>query len=100
MSLDQLKVFGRVGGLGLEMAAYLLIFVKGGQWLDARFSTAPALERVGVGLGLFAGFYALWKLARTSPKSSSGGTASSISTSGDPSSPSCDGAPRRNEDPP
>lgn len=94
MSPDQLKVFGRVGGLGLEMAAYLLIFVKGGQWLDARFGTAPALERVGVGLGLFAGFYALWKLARMSPRPSD-----SAPASGDTSDPtSGEGAPRRNDD--
>lgn len=62
---DQLKSLGSVGTLGLEMAAYLLIFTKGGQWLDGRFGTAPILERVGVGIGIFAGFYAIWKLTRS-----------------------------------
>ena len=104
MSPDQLKVFGRVGGLGLEMAAYLLIFVKGGQWLDGRFGTAPILERIGVGLGLFAGFYALWKLARSPRKQPTPGLdrqgQSGTEASGDTveSNQSGDGAPRRNDE--
>ncbi|MEM9069326.1 MAG: AtpZ/AtpI family protein [Myxococcota bacterium] len=85
MSPDQLKVFGRVGGLGLEMAAYLLIFVKGGEWLDGRFETAPVLERVGVGLGLFAGFYALWKLARSPTKQPTPDHGQEEVSAGDPS---------------
>ena len=60
-----LKTLGSVGTLGLEMAAYLLIFTKGGQWLDSRFDIAPILERVGVGIGIFAGFYTIWKRTRS-----------------------------------
>ncbi len=100
MSPHPLKVFGRVGGLGLEMAAYLLIFAKGGQWLDARYGTGPVLERVGVALGLFAGFYALWKLARSSPTSSAAGLSPTEGPGNDtPSSPEA-ADPRRNAPPP
>lgn len=65
------KAFGRVGGLGLELAAYFLIGVKGGEWLDRRFGTAPVLQRVGLFFGIFAGFYSLWKLTRVSSRGSS-----------------------------
>lgn len=61
------KVMSRVGGLGMEMGIYLLLGVKGGEWLDGRFDTAPVLQRIGIAVGLFAGFYAMWKLARNPP---------------------------------
>ncbi len=64
---EHYKAFGRVGGLGLELAAYLLIFVKGGEWLDERYATHPIFERIGVAIGLFAIFYTIWKLARLPP---------------------------------
>lgn len=70
------KVLGRVGGLGLELGLLLLIGVKGGEWLDRRYDTAPVLQRVGLFFGIFAGFYSLWKLTRISS-----------STPPDPSSP-------------
>ncbi len=48
----------------MEMALYLVIGVKGGQWLDGHWGTDPLMERIGVGFGFFAGFYLLWKLTR------------------------------------
>ncbi|MBX3249522.1 MAG: AtpZ/AtpI family protein [Myxococcales bacterium] len=61
-----IRVLGRVSGIGLELAIFLLIGVKGGEWLDRRFDTAPVLQRVGLFFGIFAGFYSLWKLTRVS----------------------------------
>jgi len=65
---ESVRALGRVGGIGIEMAVFLLIGVKGGQWLDGRFDTAPIFERIGVAWGIFAGFYLLWKYTR--PRSS------------------------------
>lgn len=75
------KAFGRVGGLGLELAAFFLLGVKGGEWLDRRFGTAPVLQRVGLFFGIFAGFYSLWKLTRVSSRGPSDPTSPSESSS-------------------
>ena len=61
---EQAKALGRSGGVGLEMAALLVIGVYGGRWLDARFDTGRTLELVGLFFGIAAGFYNLLKLAR------------------------------------
>ncbi|MEM1417638.1 MAG: AtpZ/AtpI family protein [Myxococcota bacterium] len=61
---EQAKALGRFGGIGLEMAALLLIGVYGGRWLDARFDTGRTLELAGLFFGIAAGFYNLLKLAR------------------------------------
>ncbi len=65
----QWKAFQRVGGLGLELVAYILIFLKIGQWLDAKYGTDPVWERIGLAVGIFAGFYSLWKVAKQGPPS-------------------------------
>ncbi|MCB9614675.1 MAG: AtpZ/AtpI family protein [Sandaracinus sp.] len=77
------KAFGRVGGLGLELAAFLLIGVKGGEWLDRRFGTAPVLQRAGLLFGIFAGFYSLWKLTRVSSRGPSDPSSSGEPTTGE-----------------
>ena len=88
------KAFGRVGGLGLELAAFLLIGVKGGEWLDGRFDTAPVLQRVGLFFGIFAGFYSLWKLTRVSSSDASDPNDSPDASSSAPNEPNDPDVPR------
>lgn len=61
---EQAKALGRSGGIGLEMAALVVVGVYGGRWLDGRFDTGRSLELAGLFLGIAAGFYNLMKLAR------------------------------------
>lgn len=51
-----LRSLGDAGGIGLEMAVFLIIGIKGGQWLDEYFDTEPWLLRIGLAFGIFAGF--------------------------------------------
>jgi ATP synthase protein I len=46
-------------GLGMTMAASVLLGVLGGQWLDNRLGTAPWLTVIGLLLGVGTGFYNL-----------------------------------------
>ena len=61
---EQAKALGRSGGIGLEMAALLVVGVYGGRWLDGRFATGRTFELAGLFFGIAAGFYNLVKLAR------------------------------------
>ena len=56
-----LKTLGHFGGIGFEMAIFVVLGVKGGQWLDGYFGTS-FLTLVGLALGLFAGFRSLAQL--------------------------------------
>lgn len=50
-------------GIGLQLAASVLIFLFIGQWLDERFGTEPWLLLAGVFIGAGAGFYSIyWQL--------------------------------------
>ncbi len=60
----QLKLATRVSAVGLEMVLATLVGYFGGTWLDGRFHTAPYLTYVGFGVGLVAGFNALWTIAK------------------------------------
>ena len=46
-------------GLGMTMAASVLLGVLGGRWLDNRLGTAPWLMVTGLLLGVGIGFYNL-----------------------------------------
>ncbi len=61
---EQLKVAGRVGAIGLELAIAIVIGYFGGRWLDGKLGTSPWLMWIGLGLGLVAGFRSLYRLAR------------------------------------
>jgi ATP synthase protein I len=61
---EQLKIAGRVGAVGIEMAVATLLGYWGGGWLDGKLETAPTLTLVGVVLGILAGFKGLIDLAR------------------------------------
>lgn len=58
-----LKAIGHFGGIGFEMAIFVVLGVKGGQWLDGYFGTS-FLTLVGLALGLFAGFRSLAQLTQ------------------------------------
>lgn len=58
-----LKKFGHFGAVGVEMAVFLVLGVKAGQWLDARYDTKYWVL-VGLALGIAAGFRGLFRLAR------------------------------------
>jgi F0F1-type ATP synthase assembly protein I len=60
----QLKVFARIGALGIELALSTVLGLLGGRWLDSKLSTAPYLTVVGLLLGVTAGFRSLYKTAR------------------------------------
>ncbi len=60
----QLKLATRVSAVGLERVLATLVGYFGGTWLDGRFHTAPYLTYVGFGVGLVAGFNALWTIAK------------------------------------
>ena len=58
-----LKTLGHFGGIGFEMAIFVVLGVKGGQWLDGYFGTT-FLTLVGLAFGLFAGFRSLAQLTQ------------------------------------
>ena len=51
----------RYAGLGIQLAASILVFVFGGRWLDQRLGTRVLFTLVGAGIG-FGGF--MWSLIR------------------------------------
>ena len=61
----QIKVFARVGALGIELAASTVIGLLGGRWLDGKLGTEPWLSIVGLILGVVAGFRSLYQTAKS-----------------------------------
>ncbi len=58
------KTYREVGpylGLGLQLAATIVIFLLVGKWLDGEFNTSPVLMVVGVFIGAVAGLYSFLK---------------------------------------
>ena len=49
-------------GLGVQMAAAVLVFYFLGSWADTKFNTAPWLMLAGVMLGVVGGFIKLYKI--------------------------------------
>jgi ATP synthase protein I len=66
----QLKAFGRIGALGIELALSTVIGMLGGRWLDSKLSTEPWLTLVGLILGVVAGFRSLYMAARKQSRQS------------------------------
>ena len=50
----------RYSGLGLQLAASVLLFLAAGRWLDRRIGTDPYLTVLGAFVGAAAGFYSLY----------------------------------------
>ena len=58
------KAYREVGpylGLGLQLAATIVIFLLIGKWLDGEFNTSPVLMAVGGFIGAVAGLYSFLK---------------------------------------
>lgn len=52
----------RLVGMGWYVAITILLGVLGGNWLDQRLGTAPLFLLLGLGLGLAASVYGLYKM--------------------------------------
>ncbi len=58
------KAYREVGpylGLGLQLAATIVVFLLIGKWLDGLLGTSPILMVVGAFIGAVAGMYAFLK---------------------------------------
>lgn len=55
---------GRASAVGIELAVSFLGCFLLGYWLDGKLGTSPALTLVGLVLGAFAGFWALYKTVK------------------------------------
>ncbi len=49
------------GGVGLQFAGAILLFLFAGRWLDERLGTEPWLLLTGVMVGAAAGFYSMYR---------------------------------------
>ncbi|MCA9531584.1 MAG: AtpZ/AtpI family protein [Myxococcales bacterium] len=73
----QMKTFGAMSTVGIELGVSIAVGVLGGKWLDAHFGTAPYLLWVGFALGLAAGARSLYRVARAAQRSMSPSESSS-----------------------
>jgi len=51
----------KYGGIGLQFAVTLLLFLFGGQWLDRKLGTNPLFLMLGVFAGAGAAFYSMYR---------------------------------------
>ena len=54
-----LAVAGRLGSVGIELGASIVVGLVGGNWLDGYFGTEPWLALFGLIVGSIAGFRSL-----------------------------------------
>jgi ATP synthase protein I len=66
----QLKLFGRFAATGVEFVFSIVVGYFGGGYLDDWAGTAPYLAYAGLVLGIVAGFWNLFKLARIAQRDS------------------------------
>ena len=59
---SQLRTFGEVGTLGLEIALSAVVGFYGGRWLDTRLGTEPYLKWIGLFVGVAAGVRAIYRV--------------------------------------
>lgn len=55
------RAFGKYGGIGLQFALSILLFLYAGQWVDRRFHSSPWGVLAGVLVGGSAGFYSMYR---------------------------------------
>lgn len=60
------KDYAKFTGLGIQIAASLLISLYGGIWLDEKFDTKPLFLLVGVFFGMLAGIWSVIKITTNS----------------------------------
>lgn len=70
----QLKLAARFASVGFELATAVVVGYFGGRYLDGKLGTDPWLQVAGLLLGVFAGFWSLFKLARASQAQAQGST--------------------------
>ena len=59
------KAYGRYGSVGIEVALCIVIGLKAGQWLDARFGRGTSwFTLVGILVGAYSGFRAVYAAAK------------------------------------
>jgi F0F1-type ATP synthase assembly protein I len=73
----QLKLAARFASVGFELATAVVVGHFGGRFLDGKFGTGPWIQVMGLLLGVFAGFWSLFKLARASQAQAQGSTSDS-----------------------
>jgi ATP synthase protein I len=72
---SSLKQIGPYLGLGLELAATLLVFIFIGQYLDKRWDTEPWLFLVSAVLGFVIGFFNFFRtISRLTDRDRKGGS--------------------------
>lgn len=59
-----LRSFGKYGSVGLELVLSMGIGFYGGQWVDRKLGTRW-FALIGFFVGVYAGFRAIWKAAKT-----------------------------------
>ena len=62
----QLKLAARFASVGFELATAVVVGYFGGRYADEKLGTEPWIQVIGLLLGVFAGFWSLFKLARAS----------------------------------
>lgn len=60
--------YGRYGSVGIELVLSLLVGLWLGHKGDEKFGTGPWLTLLGIVVGLYAGFRALWKVSQVMVK--------------------------------
>lgn len=55
------RAFSRYGGIGLQFAVSILVFLYAGQWVDRRLHSSPWGMLVGVLVGGSAAFYSMYR---------------------------------------
>jgi uncharacterized membrane-anchored protein YhcB (DUF1043 family) len=58
------KAYGRYGSVGIELVLSIVIGFFLGRFADRRFDTAPWLSVLGLVVGVYAGFRALYKVTQ------------------------------------
>lgn len=61
-------------GIGLQLAASIVLFVFAGQWLDRRLGTGPVFLILGVFLGAGGSFYSMYRKLMGAGKDGPGNT--------------------------
>lgn len=56
-----MRAAGRVGAVGLEIAAAVIVSLLIGSWADSKLGTGPWLAVAGIVVGSIAGFKALYR---------------------------------------
>lgn len=62
------KAIGRYGTVGIELFLSIVVGYLAGRWADGKLGTHGWLTVAGVAVGVYAGFRALFKAAKTAQR--------------------------------